>query len=237
MTTPQEVFSFMNKFLHLCGNRENANLSLQCEHGRVSVNLQVHLRPDNHPPPRSPNPTPRPTPCHQPRPYPSPSRLRRSKRRAHARERQMVKADETEKSPKDDALNKADVEVLKSKIQKINSPAEQVASDASGNVDLNFPTKAETMTPEKGVVPNQNLSTNDVVPKDDKFQDEVTPKNDIGEVDHSVNQDDFDAACNKIAQTTKPSDEQVPTAKLLNELSRDEFFEVLKNALDLSKPP
>ena len=49
MTAPQEVFSFVSKFLHLCSNGENANLSLKCEHGSVFVNLQLHLCPDYHP--------------------------------------------------------------------------------------------------------------------------------------------------------------------------------------------
>ena len=247
MTAPHEVFSFVKKFLHLCSNGENANLSLQCEHGSVFVDLQLHLRPD-YPPPRPPHSTPRPTPqpFPQPRSYPSPSRLRRSKRRAQARDRQVVKADETEKvsvnSPKDDALNKADVEVLKSEIQNINLPAEQASSDAAGNIAVILPTKAETRTPEKDV---QNLSTKDILLKDDEStdtaadqsKDEVTPENGVGEVDPRINQDEYDATCNRNMKTTKPLDEEVSTPKLLNDLSREEFFDVLKNALDLSKPP
>ena len=148
MTAPQEVFSFVNKFLHLCSNGEYANLSLQCEHGSVFVNLQLHLRPD-YPPPHPPHSTPRPTPSPQPRSFPSPSRLRRSKRRAHARDRQVVKADETEKvslnSPKDDdVLDKTAVEVLKSEIQNINLPAEQAGTDAAGNIAVILQTNSKT---------------------------------------------------------------------------------------------
>ena len=82
MAAPHEVFSFVNKFLNLSGNGESANLSLQCDHGKVTINLQLHLE-QCPPPPYYPHPPPRP----QPRPHhqPSPSRLRRTTRRAHAR--------------------------------------------------------------------------------------------------------------------------------------------------------
>ena len=82
MAAPHEVFSFVNKFLSLSLNGENANLSLQCDHGKIAINLQLHLR-QCPPPPYSPNPPPR----SQPRQHhqPSPSRLRRSTRRAYAR--------------------------------------------------------------------------------------------------------------------------------------------------------
>ena len=75
--------SFIHKFMNLCSNGKNANLSLQCNDGRVTIDLQLHLY---HPPPppyyQTPPPRPHPQPCQQ---GVSPSRLRRSKRRAHAR--------------------------------------------------------------------------------------------------------------------------------------------------------
>ena len=83
MAALQEVHSFVRKFMNLCSNGKNANLSLQCNDGRVTIDLQLHLY---HPPPppyyQTPPPRPHPRPCQQ---GVSPSRLRRNKRRAHAR--------------------------------------------------------------------------------------------------------------------------------------------------------
>ena len=75
-----EVFNFVNKFLNLRKNGENATLSLHSQNGSVSVNLHLHL--PSYPPPRcEPHPPPRSSPpCR-----PSPSRIRRSRRRADAR--------------------------------------------------------------------------------------------------------------------------------------------------------
>ena len=102
-----------------------------------------------------PHPTLHTTPCPQPRSYPSPSRLRRSKRRRDARERQLGKADETEKvslnSPKADDLDKVAVQDSKSEIQNINLPAEQACTDAATNIAVILPAKSETMTHEKVV--------------------------------------------------------------------------------------
>ena len=93
MAAPQEVLSFVHKFLNLCRNGESANLSLQCDHGKVAINLQLHLR-QCPPPPLHPHRQPR----QHPRPFqqPSPSRLRRSARRAHAHA-QNEKVTKTEK--------------------------------------------------------------------------------------------------------------------------------------------
>ena len=83
MAALQEVHSFIHKFMNLYSNGKNANLSMQCNDGRVTIDLQLHLY---HPPPppyyQTPPPRPHPQPCQQ---GVSPSRLRRSKRRAHAR--------------------------------------------------------------------------------------------------------------------------------------------------------
>ena len=83
MAALQEVHSFVRKFMNLCSNGKNANLSLQCNDGRVTIYLQHHLY---HPPPppyyQTPPPRPHPRPCQQ---GVSPSRLRRNKRCAHAR--------------------------------------------------------------------------------------------------------------------------------------------------------
>ena len=93
MAAPQEVLSFVHKFLNLCRNGESANLSLQCDHGKVAINLQLHLR-QCPPPPLHPHLQPRQHP--QPFQQPSPSRLRRSARRAHAHA-QNEKVAKTEK--------------------------------------------------------------------------------------------------------------------------------------------
>ena len=76
MAAHQEVYNFVN-FMSLCKIGENANLSLQCNHGRAVVNPQVHLH--QYPPPpyhlhRPPCPSPETSPYQQP----SPTRLRQS---------------------------------------------------------------------------------------------------------------------------------------------------------------
>ena len=70
-------------------NGEHASLSLNCQDGRLSINLQLHL--SSCPPPGyKPQNTPhRPSPCFRP----TPSRLRRSARRAAARAESAEKAD------------------------------------------------------------------------------------------------------------------------------------------------
>ena len=78
-----EIHSFVQKFVTLCANGENANLSLQSKNGRITVDLQLHLHPTP-PPPFYSTPPSRP----RPREYqqgPSPSCVRRSQRRAAAR--------------------------------------------------------------------------------------------------------------------------------------------------------
>ena len=110
MATPnlKEVFNFVDKFLNLRKNGENATLSLQCQDGSVSVNLQLHL-PSYPPPRREPHPPPWSSSCSRP----SPSRVRRSTRRADARARAAVKA-ENEKA---------------SQVHAPKIPAEQAAMD------------------------------------------------------------------------------------------------------------
>ena len=98
MTAHQEVYNFVNKSMSLCKNGENANLSLQYNHGKAVVNLQVHLR--QYPPsPYHPHRPPRPSPETSPYQRPSHSQLRRSKRREHARyeKEKVAKINETEK--------------------------------------------------------------------------------------------------------------------------------------------
>ena len=99
-----EVFNFVNKFMNLRKNGENATLSLQCHDGSVSVNLHLHL--PSYPSPRYERHQPP-----QPRPgsRPSPSRVRRSTRRANARAN-------AEKSDKEQAHAQ-------------QTPAEQAATD------------------------------------------------------------------------------------------------------------
>ena len=98
MAAPQEIYSFVNKFMNLCRNGEDANLSLQCNQGRSIVTLQVHLRPFP-PPPYHSRPPQHPSPQSHPCQRPNPSRLRRYKRREHARyeNEKVSKADESEK--------------------------------------------------------------------------------------------------------------------------------------------
>ena len=84
----KEIFNFVNKFLNLRENGEYATLSLNCQDGRLSINLQLHL--SSCPPPGyKPHPSHRPSPCFRP----TPSRLRRSARRAAARAESAEKAD------------------------------------------------------------------------------------------------------------------------------------------------
>ena len=76
MAAHQEVYNFVN-FMSLSKNGENANLSLQCNHGRAVVNLQVHLR--QYPPsPYHPHRPPRQSPETSPYQHPNPTRLRQS---------------------------------------------------------------------------------------------------------------------------------------------------------------
>ena len=92
MAAECEVNSFMNKFMNLYRNGEKADLSLNCKHGRIVINLKLHLH-QGPPAPFYPYPPPR----LQPRPYhhPSPSRVRRSeRRRAHA-EQARAKSEKT----------------------------------------------------------------------------------------------------------------------------------------------
>ena len=127
MAAEFEVYSFVNKFMNLSRNGEKADLSLNCEHGRIVVNLKLHLH-EGPPAPFHPYPPPRP----QQRPYhhPSPSRLRRSERRRRAQVDQAVtKHDKTEQvsSIKNDANDKAE-EVFKVDSQDILVTAEKAGS-------------------------------------------------------------------------------------------------------------
>ena len=74
-----EVFNFVHKFLNLRKNGDNATLSLQCQDGKVTINLQLHL--PCHPPYYQPHPPP----CPHPRSHHTPSRVRRTIHRANAR--------------------------------------------------------------------------------------------------------------------------------------------------------
>ena len=64
MAAHQEVYNFVN-FMSLCKNGDNANLSLQYNHGSAVVNLQVHLR-QYPPPPYHSHRPPRPSPYEHP---------------------------------------------------------------------------------------------------------------------------------------------------------------------------
>ena len=86
---PKEIFNFVNKFLNLRENGENATLTLKCQDGKVAINLQLHMSLCAPPPCYKPHPPHRPRPCSRP----SPSRVRRSARRAAARAESAEKAD------------------------------------------------------------------------------------------------------------------------------------------------
>ena len=61
-------------------------------------------------------------------------------------------------------------------------------------------------------------------------KDQVTAEKDV------VPNENQDATLDE--KTTKSTDEELTEPKLLNNLSRDEFFRILENvSLDLSKPP
>ena len=96
MAAHQEVYNFVNKSMSLCKNGDNANLSLQYNHGSAVVNLQVYLR-QYPPPPYHPHRPPHPSPYE----HPSRSWLRRPKWREHARY-EKEKVAETNKTEKDD---------------------------------------------------------------------------------------------------------------------------------------
>ena len=126
MAAEFEVYSFVNKFINLSRNGEKADLSLNCEHGRIVVNLQLHLH-EGPPAPFHPYPPPRP----QQRPYhhPSPSRLRRSERRRAQAEQAVTKHDKTEQVSciKNYANDKAE-EVFEVESQDILVTAEKAGS-------------------------------------------------------------------------------------------------------------
>ena len=81
-----EVYNFVNKFLNLRNNGNNATLSMQSQDRGIIINLQLHI--PSCPPPRYQSyPPPHPS---QSRSRPSPSRVRRSSRRANARAEKAV---------------------------------------------------------------------------------------------------------------------------------------------------
>ena len=86
MAAHEEVFSFVYKFMNLCKNGQSANLSMQCNHGKIALNLQLNIQ-QCPPPPFVPPPRQHPGPYQQP----SPSRLRRSARRAQSQNEKVAK--------------------------------------------------------------------------------------------------------------------------------------------------
>ena len=130
MAAEYEVDSFVKKFMNLSRKGETANLSLNCEHGRIVVNLQLHLH-QSPPGPfhRYPPHRPKPRPYH----HPSPSRVRRSeRRRAQAiatAEQAIAKNDKTEQVSSNpvDADNKTE-NCFEVESEDILVPAEQAAS-------------------------------------------------------------------------------------------------------------
>ena len=82
MAGPQEMYSFVTKFLNLWQAGKQARLNLECEAGKVSVNLRLHLGHQHPPLPPDPRPPRRP----------GPSRLRHHARCAKAREASAAQA-------------------------------------------------------------------------------------------------------------------------------------------------
>ena len=123
MAAHQEVYNFVNKSMSLWKNGDNANLSLQYNHGSAVVNLQVNLC-QYPPPPYHPHRPPRPSLYE----HPSRSWLRWSKRREHARyeKEKVAKTNETEKDDRSSTNNEV---VASAEITELN---EQVAI---GNAD------------------------------------------------------------------------------------------------------
>ena len=112
-------------------------------------------------------------------------------------------------------------------------------ADAAENV-----AKAETNTTEQveevpipltkdSVLKDVHNTTNFNADKENskaQHKDQVTAEEDV------VPNENQDATIDE--KTTKSEDEELPKPKLLNDLSRDEFFKILENfSLDLSKPP
>ena len=121
--------------MNMSGKGEKADLSLICEHGRIVVNLQLHLA-QGPPAPFHPNPAPHP----QPQPYhhyPSPSWLWRSERRCAQAlviaEQAITKSDRTEKVSFNPVIGNDKTEKsFKVESQDVLVPAEQAIS-AEGN--------------------------------------------------------------------------------------------------------
>ena len=137
MAAHQEDYNFVNKSMSLWKNGDNANLSLQYNHGSAVVNLQVHLR-QYPPPPYHPHRPPRPSPYE----HPSRSWLRRSKRREHARyeKEKVAKTNETEKddrsSTNNEVIASAEVTELTEQVVTFNICAVKAAEKvAIGNAD------------------------------------------------------------------------------------------------------
>ena len=173
MATPnlKEVYNFVNKFLNLRKNGENATLSLKCQDGSVSVNLQLHL-PSYPPPRREPHPPPWSSSCSRP----SPSRVRRSTRRADNRARAAAKADNEKTSqvhapkiPAEQAATDIQCDNFAKKVDdaeeafgnaitsnNITDDVENIecnAEEASSNISDQKPTQSEANTAEQADIP------------------------------------------------------------------------------------
>ena len=123
-------------------------------------------------------------------------------------------------------------------------------ADAAENIAVILSPKAETITTEQVEAPIH--LTKDSVLKDAhdttnfnadqenvkaKHEEQVAAEKDVGEAVPSENRD---ATVDE--KTTKSREEELTKPKLLNDLSRNEFFKILENELgnfllDLSKPP
>ena len=196
----QEVYNFVNKFLDLRKNGENATLSLKCQDGSVSVNLQLHL--PSYPPPRhEQHPPPRSSSCSRP----SPSRVRRSTRRADARARAAAKADNEKTSQTEVHAPKIPAEQAASDIQcdnfaknvdnaekafgnaitsnNITDDVENIecnAEEASSNISDQKPTQSEANTAEQADIPvagskennsdNGNINKSEATSGNDQFK-------------------------------------------------------------------
>ena len=109
-------------------------------------------------------------------------------------------------------------------------------ADAAENIAVILSPEAEIITTEQveASIPLNTDQKNETA----QHGEQVTAEKDVGEEVHNENHD----ATTLDEKTTSSTDEELTKPKLLNDLTRDEFFTILENelgnfSLNLSKPP